>query len=74
MYDSPCPSRWDNIVFGVNNGGMPLHVYMNDIMEIAKIEVQGSCASVFLFLNIVPYNYPQQQKFSSSKIDLPAKR
>jgi len=35
MYDSPCPIWWDHIVFGVNNGGMPLYVYMNDIIEIA---------------------------------------
>jgi len=34
MYDSPCPISWDHKVFGVNNGGMPLYVYMNDIMEI----------------------------------------
>jgi len=34
MYDSPCPISWDYKVFGVNNGGMPLYVYMNDIMEI----------------------------------------
>jgi len=35
MYDSPCPISWDDRVFGVNNGGMPLYIYMNDIMEIA---------------------------------------
>jgi len=35
MYDSPCPISWDHRVFGVKNGGMPLYVYMNDIMEIA---------------------------------------
>jgi len=27
-----------------------------------KMEVQGSCASIFLSLNTVLYNYPQQQK------------
>jgi len=35
MYNSPGPISWDDRVFGVNNGGIPLHVYMNDIMEIA---------------------------------------
>jgi len=35
MYDSTFPIRWDYTVFGVNNGGMPLYVYMSDIMEIA---------------------------------------
>jgi len=35
MYDLPCPIRWDHTVFGVNNGDMPLYVYMNDRMEIA---------------------------------------
>jgi len=34
MYDSTCPIWWDHTVFGVNNGGMQLYVYMNDIMEI----------------------------------------
>jgi len=35
MYDSPCANWWDHTVFGVNNGGMPLYIYMHDIMEIA---------------------------------------
>jgi len=35
MYDSPCAIWWDHTVFGVNNGGMPLYIYMHDIMEMA---------------------------------------
>jgi len=35
MYDSPCPIMWDHTIFGVNNGGMQLYVYMNGIMKIA---------------------------------------
>jgi len=38
-----------------------------------KMEVQGSWGFIFIKLP-VPYNYPQQKKFPSSKIDLPAKR
>jgi len=33
MYDSPCLIWWDDTVFGVNNGGMPLYIYMHEIWK-----------------------------------------
>jgi len=34
MFDSPCAIEWDQRVFGVDNGGIPLYLYMQDLIEI----------------------------------------
>jgi len=28
--------KWDQIVFGVDNGGIPLYLYMQDIIEVVQ--------------------------------------
>ena len=39
MYDSPYKIWWDHTVFGVDNGGMPLYIYMHDIMGTQMLNI-----------------------------------
>ena len=36
MFDSPCAIEWDQTIFGVDNGGIPLYVSIQDIIDVVQ--------------------------------------
>jgi len=36
LFESACAIPWDETIFGVNNGGIPLYIAMQDVVEIIQ--------------------------------------
>jgi len=50
MFDSPCAIEWDKGVFGVDNSGIPLYLYMQDLIEIVQGNQMVNIAVIQLWM------------------------
>jgi len=50
MFDSSCVIEWDKRVFGVDNGSIPLYLYIQDLIEIMQGNQMVNIAVIQLWM------------------------
>ena len=58
MFDSPCAICWDETIFGVDKGGIPLYISMQDVFEIIQGNQMLNIAVIQLWMKLVYFKFP----------------